>query len=553
MGFRWMAGVCAATWSLAAAAEPGPVVRAKADGERSLKEATAAGIDTGRAAAVHRLGSDIRVLVDDRKGAAFLALELPGGEVVEFAPESVARGRDARTWIGRGAGDTTALVTVGDGGVFGTVVHDGREFRIAADRRGTPHLVDLEPTRFPDGDCAAGHADDNVASNPLALLHEAKDGGEDLCSANNPPPPQRVLDILVVHSPRVADPATQANHLINETNFVFANSGVTATAQLVGAVQLDPSELGRSHAEILTELRCAAGQTANECNGAGTQALDGVFALRDSLGADLVVMLVDQEATTQEVCGATFGPSATTRLEVPSGDYSGYAFAVVGDSCASGGSYTFVHELGHLMGGLHEWRQGEVGGGFYGYSRGYVSAGGYRDIMAVGGCSLASCPREPAFSDPNRSDPLGYPMGWHGVGLATRVAACSNTSDYSTCPADMQCAVQQWASIVEGYRGQPAGEPPGPVGGVSLSCAFGMPGYNQVNITPPSYGSFDHYVVELKSVKYYHFGWQQYYSGPSTNPLVRPQTQSYVRVAACNAYTCGPYTQAPTPTIQYCN
>ena len=85
--------------------------------------------------------------------------------------------------------------------------------------------------------------------------------------------------------------------------------------------------------------------------------------------------------------------------------------------------------------------------------------------------------------------------------------------------------------------------PPSPVDAMTVGCAAGLPGYNQLDITEP-HGYVDYFVVELKRVNYAG-SWQIVYQGPSRRPIIRPQADSYVRVKACNAGGCSPYYQSP--------
>jgi hypothetical protein len=123
--------------------------------------------------------------------------------------------------------------------------------------------------------------------------------------------------------------------------------------------------------------------------------------------------------------------------------------------------------------------------------------------------------------------------------------------EFTPCFADCQCGVGSECDMFYGNLGACVDAPvsmtpPGPIPSVLVTCPVGyMPGYNQVILSAPT-GVVESYVVERKSVKYFHFGWQQVYSGTSANPLINPQVQSYVRAKACNSGGCGPYTDSTT-------
>ncbi len=104
--------------------------------------------------------------------------------------------------------------------------------------------------------------------------------------------------------------------------------------------------------------------------------LDEVHAVRDAVGADVVVLLTDGK----DACGVGY-------INAP----ASHAFAVVGWRCATG-NYTFAHEIGHVLGANHD--RANASGSPYPYGHGYQfslpSGERFRTIMSYdcpGGCT----------------------------------------------------------------------------------------------------------------------------------------------------------------------
>jgi hypothetical protein len=106
----------------------------------------------------------------------------------------------------------------------------------------------------------------------------------------------------------------------------YANSGIATRLRLVHVEQVAYDESG----DFITDL--------NRLTTAGDGYMDNVPTLRNTYGADLVSLFVENA----QYCGYSWvGPNAN------------YAFSVVNRGCASG-NLSFVHELGHNFGALHD-------------------------------------------------------------------------------------------------------------------------------------------------------------------------------------------------------
>jgi len=204
------------------------------------------------------------------------------------------------------------------------------------------------------------------------------------------------FDVLVVYTAAArsaaggSDAAIQAriNLGVSETNTAYANSGVIPRLRLVSAQAIDYVETGN----LSTDLNAITGTTDGQ--------MDGVHALRDALGADLVKLVVG--STAGGACGVAW------LMQSLSAGFASHAFSVTAYPCISP-NYTFGHELGHNMGSNHAPEDGSVNSPLYPYSFGYKNpANLFRTVMAYN-CPV-SCTRVLHFSNPAVSY-SGQPTG----------------------------------------------------------------------------------------------------------------------------------------------
>ena len=188
---------------------------------------------------------------------------------------------------------------------------------------------------------------------------------------------------MVVYSTQAAAAAgsaigAQIQQAIDQANAVYANSGITSRLRLVHYEQIAYSDSG----SFVTDL--------NRLTTTGDGYMDNVHTLRNTYGADLVSLFVENK----QYCGyAWIGPNAI------------YAFSVVNRGCASG-NMSFVHELGHNVGALHD-PYVDSSTSPYAYGHGTTDASQrWRTVMAYNDACVAagtSCTRIPYFSNPNLS------------------------------------------------------------------------------------------------------------------------------------------------------
>ena len=184
-----------------------------------------------------------------------------------------------------------------------------------------------------------------------------------------------VIDILVVYTEAARSGTggttaieTLIDLAVAETNTGYANSSITQRLRLVHTEEVVYSETGFNWSDTLSRLR-----------GTSDGYMDNVHTLRDTYGADEVVLIVNNAGS----CGIGYV------MQYVSAGFESYAFAVVSRTCATG-YYSFAHELGHNMGCAHDRANASISGA-YDYAYGYQAPDeAFRTIMAYncpGGCT----------------------------------------------------------------------------------------------------------------------------------------------------------------------
>ncbi len=279
------------------------------------------------------------------------------------------------TWEGAlvdGAG--TVSLSVVDGMYAGTVRADGKLFQIG--HRGSAHFIaQLDELGFEE------HAP--IVPDMPAVVSPAPDGPVTAADVGD-----TQIDIMVVYTAEAMVAAAGANGsgaaamaavvdlAISETNQGYTASGVGIHLNLVYQGAVDYDEANFDWGETLTRLQAGADGF-----------MDEVHDLRDQVGADHVVLLVD-----------TVGPYAGIGYQmqaITAPFFADYAFAVVARDYATG-AYTFAHELGHNMGANHDRDNADQG--FFDDSFGLqVPEAGFRTVMAY---SCSGCVRVNRWSNP---------------------------------------------------------------------------------------------------------------------------------------------------------
>jgi peptidyl-Asp metalloendopeptidase len=279
--------------------------------------------------------------------------------------EDLGGGRIA--WSGPliGVSDGRAILAISDGVLAGSVTTPDAAYEIRWQSDGSYQIEDVNRSSFAK-EAEPLHVDTAVFA---ASDRESRDAADD----------GSTFDLMVAYTAaaRAAAGGTAAMTSlialgVAETNHAYAAVGLGARLRLVEA--LETSYVETRTAE--TDLR-------------NIRANASIAARRDAVGADLVMLVIDQMTNA---CGIGYLMTSVTTA------FASAAYTVVDRSCISP-NYSFAHELGHNMGSNHAPEDGAVDGA-YPYSFGFKNASaGFRTIMAYD--CVPSCRRLLTFSTPN--------------------------------------------------------------------------------------------------------------------------------------------------------
>lgn len=237
------------------------------------------------------------------------------------------------------------------------------------------------------------------------------------CDAGEPDPDagKTVITVLFAYTDGVKaaapDVLARIDRALEETHAAYDNSRIDVRLRRVHAVQVDYTLTDRL--QDLARLVCP-----------GDGHLDALHALRDRHAADVVVLVAEARAATQNA-------AIMARPET--------AFAVVYVDHLGAPYYALAHELGHLQGARHSPESGVFETPFpYGHG---LRTAAWKTIMSTG-----SLPNIPHFANPSVSY-QGVPTG-------------------SADRQDVARVLNETAAYVAGFRG------PKPPTGFSPASTF---------------------------------------------------------------------------------
>jgi hypothetical protein len=333
---------------------------------------------------------------------ARFSLIMPDGSTLNVTKSDETRTPKGLVWHGKivdEPGSSVSFSVVNDTVVGSILTGRGQSFRLRRDASGVQVIEEVDLKKFPpEGEPTAvpgrrGDAPDDDAG--------------DTCATDGPD----VIDVMVVFTDDARVGATSSDAMaadiqlaVEQSNQSYKNSKINQRLRLVHMEEVSYLESGDTE-EDRDRLKS---KTDNF--------VDNVHALRDTFGADAVVMITEKA----DWCGYTF-------IMDPVGNYfEDSAFAVVARECTTlAGKYSFPHELGHIMSARHDWNADPMSSP-YEYGHGHIqlkpSTGTpWRTIMAyntgdTNPCVLAvvECPRVLNWSNPGVSiggDPTGIAGG----------------------------------------------------------------------------------------------------------------------------------------------
>jgi len=444
------------------------------------------------------------------------------------------------TWIGHTDApiEGDAVLTLHNNNLTGRIDIGADQFLINTAIDGNYYVTEIDPSTYSGVPCLSG-TDDTIGETMLAQ--------EQHTTIATTAQVSNTIDVLVAYTQQVAaqnalDPASYINNLIADANNSFAVSGINAAYRVVGytayAGYQEPSITNSTANAWITLIGEMNSGSAVTQAAYGTGSFAQLKSLRETYAADLVVLLVNGNKLT-----ATCGLSDSIPNAPDANTYSNSsAYVLAADTCATG-DRTLTHELGHHLGGRHNWQEANETQGDYDPTivSAYLGNHGYwysspslsfKTIMAVWpSCGVSGCARINRWSSYNQTY-SGVPLG---------IAPNPNLGIYNR-PNDMVSTLSSFAPAVVQYRTPGTLAIPGTPSNFSTSHCNGITTLSWS--TTGTVGWFEIYNANQTPQALIYRG------GNSTFKSSFGVTTS-LNVRACNAATCSGYGSTivpPTPS-----
>jgi len=328
------------------------------------------------------------------KAQTTFAAPLPEAENSQFQfTHRIEHSNGDVTWVGhepRFGARSSAVMTWGAEGAFGSLVTPEGRYQIVTDATGQ-WLVHLSDPRvdlnFYGEDTPAYELPPGLVLPAAAEKHSpAQKGGNS------------VIDLMLIHSPELLNKypggllETRVNHLMAITNQSFADSELPVVMRLVAIEQVGYTDANGNFD--------ARNDIVNALLGENVPGLNNLDTLRNTHGADMVIMLRDHDIEVRGNCGIAFIFGDGEELGVPE---NVLAVNVTGDGWSSWSfcdDWVITHEIGHNLGAQHQ--RGPPAGTDEGTAFALIVPGRYGTIMGSFGTGHPDRLREvEVFSNPD--------------------------------------------------------------------------------------------------------------------------------------------------------
>jgi hypothetical protein len=363
------------------------------------------------------------------------------------------------SWIGTVStvhGDQSVVLTFGKDGVFGLVPQaSGYPLRIVT-RKGRTSVVETDAQGMARSAKAL-----RLYSRPDYFIPPRATSKQGPAAAPARPVANAtaqaaaasttIIDVMVAYTPGFVSETgsqsaalTRIQNLVDLTNQAYITSGVNQQIRLVNTVQVNYPD----NTDNQSALDDITGIDENGNPVSIPTSLQGIAALRNQYGADLVALIRSFDDSTQKGCGVGWLNGGNQTPITSQSSVYGYSVVSDGSSVSGDTTYycldtTFAHELGHNMGDAHDWANASEPGA-YPYSYGYVGNGtnGFSTVMAYG--TQTTTPLA-VFSNPD-------------------ISVCQNTpcgvADDAAKPADNVHSMNNTAKLIAAFEPTMVGTPP---------------------------------------------------------------------------------------------
>lgn len=319
---------------------------------------------------IKTIGLDLKNI---RKADAF-AFTLPNGDHVHF--DSVKRKNNGKTFsitaTSKQIEGYASFVVGQKGQLTGSIVTAHGHYVIRPVATGG-HII-AEPVNRSENDEPVlsnfkSAANELNALNHLTIYSDGTDSGNEITV---------MVPYTALAAANATDIESQIQLAVDEANLVLRNSQIHTSINLVHSYQTDYTQDSKNSHPILLDMQFKSDGD-----------MDEIYPKRDEYAADIVMLITGQ---VNDACGRAYAIGAQWEFE---------AIAMTVQNCLLG-NYTFVHEIGHLMGARHDDETDPTSEPFeFGHGIRNVAAG-WRTAMAYP-CSDTRCPRIPYFSNPQLS------------------------------------------------------------------------------------------------------------------------------------------------------